>query len=277
MKKKLLLPLLLLFVLKANAQITLDATITPLDGWGFDVYPVQISPTETKYLFADSVTNTFSLYNMDFTPFMLNIAVPEPFATWTFQVIYVTRSLFDCDTSNIEYVYESSLGNNTHPFYIMRTDGTQLFRLDSAIGHYGLGSIMGGSHVMMPIENTSAGTKLFLHHVTVGNGQAVNIYSLCGTVPEDVFDFKHLNQSFVKIFPNPASGTLTFQIILPDNINEYEIVIVDNNTREIKREKVGLGYDKHVIDVSNFSSGTYYYSLCTKSKAYQSGKFVLLK
>lgn len=259
---------------KASAQITLDTTITPLDGFGYDFYTVQISGTETKYLFADSVTNTFNLYNMDFTPFMTNIAVPEPFATWTFQVIYVTRSLFDCDSTNIEYVYESSLGSNNHPFYIMRTDGTQLFKLDSAIGPFCLGSCLGLSDVIKPIRNTSAGAKLFLHH---GQGQAVNIYSLCGTLPEDVFDFTHLNQSFMKIFPNPTSSTLTFQITLPDNINEYELVVLDNNANEIKREKVGLGNDIHVIDVSNFSSGTYYYSLCTKSKSYQSGKFVLTK
>src|SRR5437773_4273066 len=113
-----------------QAQITLDQVVTPKDGFGFDFYTVQISPTETKYLFEDTVTNTFSLYNMDFTPFMTNIAVPEPFATWTFQVLYVTRSLFDCDTSNIEYVYANTVGG-TKPFYIMRTDGTQLFQLDS--------------------------------------------------------------------------------------------------------------------------------------------------
>lgn len=275
--KKFLIAILILISMNSKAQITLDTTIVPIDGWGFDVYPVQISPTETKYLFADTITNTFSLYNMDFTPFMTNIAVPEPFASWTFQVIYVSRSLFDCDTSNIEYVYEASLGNNNHPFYIMRTDGTQLFRLDSAIGHYGVGGIMGGSHVMMPIENTSAGAKLYLHHASVGGGQAVNIYSLCGNLPEEVFDLTHLSQSFVKIFPNPTANILTFQVILPDNVNECELVIVDNNAREIKREKIGLGYDKHIIDVSNFSSGTYYYSLCTKNKAYQSGKFIINK
>jgi len=111
----------------------------------------------------------------------------------------------------------------------------------------------------------------------LSHGQKIYIYSLCGTLPENVFDFTYFNQSFVKIFPNPSSGTLTFQIIQPDNINEYELVILDNDAQEIRREKISHGIDKFVIDVSSFSSGTYFYSLCTKSKAYQSGKFILTK
>lgn len=257
----------------SKGQITLDTTVIPLGGWGWDAYPVQISPTETKYLFADTVTNTFSLYNMDFTPFMTNIAVPEPFAAWTFQVLYVTRSLFDCDTSNIEYVYATPAGG-TKPYYIMRTDGTQLFKLDSAIGYYCLGGCLGLSDIIRPIRNTSAGAKLFLHK-GIGN-QDVHIYSLCGTLPVEVFDFMNINQSFVKIFPNPTSNTISFQINLPDNINEYELVIHDNSSKEIKREQVNSRMEM-TIDVSNFSSGTYFYSLCTKNKAYQSGKFVLSK
>src|SRR2546423_596911 len=106
--KKIWKYLFLLVNASSSAQITLDNTVTSITAIGQDFYTVQISSTETKYLFEDTVANSFSLYNMDFTPFMINIAVPEPFDNWTFQVMYVTRSLFDCDTSNIEYVYEAS-------------------------------------------------------------------------------------------------------------------------------------------------------------------------
>lgn len=258
------------------AQITLDTTIMPWNCWGCDVYPIQISSTETKYLIADTATNTFSLYNMDFTPFMLNITVPEPYGPAIFQVLYVSRTLFDCDSTNIEYIYESCYGGGLHPFYIMRTDGTQLMKVDSAIGLYALGGVLGLSEILRPIMNTSAGTKLFLH-VPGGNGELTNIYSLCGTLPQDVFDFSNANPSLVKIFPNPTSGSLTFQIIPPDNINEYELVIVDNNAKEVRREKINLRSNKYVIDIANFNNGIYFYSLCTKNKAYQSGKFVLTK
>ena len=257
-------------------QITLDREVDSL--FLADQFKaVQISPTETKYYFADTTTNTFSLYNMDFTPFLTNISVPEPFAITAedFQALYITRALFDCDTSNIEYAFTSPTDNN-QPFRIVRTDGTLLFQLDSANGPYCIGSCLGLSDVIRPIINTSSGAKLFLQKYNAGYEQ-IFVYSLCGTLPTDVFDFTSLNQSYVKVFPNPSSMTLTFQISPPDNMNEYELVIVDNNAREMKREKVNLRNLNYVMDASNMSSGTYFYSLCTKNKSYQSGKFILTK
>ena len=251
----------MILFLKSDAQITLDNIVIPLMGIGYDFYPVQIGPNETKYLFSDTVTNTFSLVNMDFTPFMVNIAVPEPFDFYhsQFQVLYISRALFDCDTSNIEYAYQAE-SNASKPFRIMRTDGTLLFQLDSAFGTYCIGGCLGFSDFIRPIRNTSDGTKLFLNKYNPG--QNIYIYSLCGFLTEDVFDLSNSNQSFVKIFPNPTSSTLTFNFNLPDNINEYQLIILDSNGKQIKQEKVGAGNNTHIIDVSTFSSGTYYYTLC---------------
>ncbi|MFI5220320.1 MAG: T9SS type A sorting domain-containing protein [Bacteroidia bacterium] len=277
--KKLAAILVTLFLLQASStkgQISLDTVVTTSYGIGWDFYTVQISSTETKYLFADMSANTFSLFNMDFTPFMLNIAVPEPFAPglYGFQVLYVTRTLFDCDSSNVEYMYETPAGGH-RTFYIMRTDGTQLFTLDSAYAPYCSGGCLGYSDVIKPIRNTSDGAKLFLYRQS--SPMSSYIYSLCGTLLDDGFDLSKINQSFVKIFPNPASGSLTFEVNPPDNINEYEVVIFDNNAKELKREKVQRGKYRYTIDVSAFSNGTYFYTLCTKNKSYQSGKFVITR
>lgn len=111
------------YCFKSKAQITLDTSIAPWNGFGYDFYPVQISSNETKYVIEDTATNTFHLYNMDFTPFMQNIAVPVPFytgANFVMVIMYLSRSLSDCDTSNIEYAY-SVVGSGIKPFYIMRT------------------------------------------------------------------------------------------------------------------------------------------------------------
>ena len=216
---------------------------------------------------------------MDFTPFMVNISVPEPFNPfiYNFEVIYVSRALFDCDSSTIEYAYTAigsgSSGANK-PFYIMRTDGTQLFKLDSAVAPYCFGCL-NGSQDFRPIRNTSAGSKLFLYYPS--NTNNLHIYSLCGALYQSVFDFNNIDKSFVKLFPNPTSGSLSFQINLPDNLNEYELVVLDNNANEIIREKIYFGKNKKDLDVSNFNDGVYFYSICTKNKVYQSGKFVITK
>lgn len=265
---------------KVHAQITLDTIIpTTYTGIGTGFWAVQISASETKWYFQDTVNNTFSLYNMDFSPFMLNIAVPEPFdpSVHAFQALYISRALFDCDTSNIEYAYYDVL-TAFATFRIMRTDGTVLFQLDSAGGPYCLGGCLGLSDVVRPIISTSAGTKLFLFRPTPSGGpNPIHVYSLCGTLPLDIFDFKEVRQSFVTIFPNPALNELTFKINLPDNLNEYELVIVNSNAQEIKREKLNRQQTRYLMDVSNLNSGVYFYTLSTKYKSYQSGKFVISK
>lgn len=266
--------LIIVFYLNAKAQITLDTTIYPTLGIGYDFYTVQISKTETKYLTSNISTNTFSLYNMNFTPFLTNIAVPVPFGPADYQVLYVSRTLFDCDSTNIEYVYESPT-NSAKTFYIMRTDGTQLFKKDSANLSYCYGGCLGGSDIVEPIRNTSGGTKMFLQGYT--GSSIIHIYSLCGNLPTTAIDFRNLNQSMLKVFPNPTSGTLTFQINTPDNINDYELVIFDTNAKEIRREKINSGNNNYIIDASSFSSGVYFYSLTTKDKPYKSGKFILTK
>jgi hypothetical protein len=61
------------------------------------------------------------------------------------------------------------------------------------------------------------------------------------------------------------------------NINQYELVVMDNNAQEVIRQKVNAPNINYTIDLSNFSSGVYFYTLCTKQKSYQSGKFILEK
>ena len=274
--KNIFMYLFLLTSASLSAQITLDREVDSLF-LAYQFKTVQISNTETKYFFADTVTNTFSLYNMDFTPFLVNISVPEPFAITTtgFQALYITRALFDCDTSNIEYAFTSPTDNN-QPFRIVRTDGTILFQLDSANGPYCWGGCLGLSDIIRPIINTSDGSKLFLQKYNAGYEQ-IFIYSLCGTLLTDVFDFILNDQTYITVFPNPSSSIVTFNINLPDNFNNYELIIVDNNARELKREKLNSTRRNYSIDIRDFSNGLYFYSLSTKSKTYQTGKILITK
>ena len=268
------------YSLKSNAQITLDHIVDSTElslGLAYGFKAVQISPTETKYYVNDTITNTFSLFNLDFTPFISNISVPEPFIQGTdrLQALYITRELFDCDTTNIEYAYYSP-GNINGTFRILRTDGTILFQLDSANGPYGYGNMLGGSDVIRPIINTSGGAKLFLQSYSLGY-QHVYIYSLCGSLPNDIFDFTEVNQSSVIIFPNPTSSALTFKFNLIDNVYQHELAILDDEGREVNRERINNNIKQSTLDVSKFASGIYHYSLLAKNRVVFTGKFILTK
>lgn len=274
--KKLILILLATFLFcskKSIAQVTFDHEVdSTYIGYWFRA--VQISSSETKWYFADTLTNTFSLFNMDWSLFLANIPVPEPMGL-DFQVLYVSRTLFDCDSTNIEYMYEAPI-NNTKTFRIMRTDGTVLLSVDSANAPYCFGSCGGGGQNTVPIINTSDSARLFVQKYTLGY-QQIFIYSLCGSLPTDVFDFSLGNHVFVKIFPNPSSETLTFEINPPDNQNLYDLVILDSDSKELKREKITAINQRFTMSVKDFASGTYLYQLASKDKISQSGKFIVAK
>ncbi len=278
MKKILLITVGVFMLCNTNmkAQITLQYTLDSVTSGG-QFYCTDLGNNDFKYVILDTFINGFHLYNMDMTPYM-SVPIPKTYGKiYDYTVCYITKTLFDCDSTNIEFAYESP-SNIYEPFYIFRTDGTLLFKADSSNAPYDFGGY-GGSIDIRPIINTSDGTKLFLQYSSQKYGSGLRIYSLCGTLPEatNIYNFPHLQQQFVKIYPNPASNSLTFQINPPDNMNKYELVILDNNAKELRRENVGYGNVKLTIDVSNFSSGAYYYSLCTKSKAFQTGKFIITK
>src|SRR5437764_2110879 len=121
---------------------------------------------------------------------------------------YITYSLFDCDSTNIEYAVMLDHPDPTvHPnFAVYRTDGTLLFSKDTVgtVFCVGCGS---GSYEMHPIMNTSDGAKLYLFN----NANEFLVYGLCGTLPQIITEVGQSEPySYVKVFPNPTSGQITF-------------------------------------------------------------------
>lgn len=260
-----------------NAQITLDFTVDSTI-YGYYFYPTKISDHETKYVFLDTASNTFSLFNLDMTPFLLDVSVPAELDNGNFfyHVMYITRTLFDCDSTNIEYFFAAQ-NEPWQPLWIIRTDGTVLFYADSSRGPYCLGC-PGGTTLQRPILKTESGTKLFIMKNPGVGVTNISVYSLCGTLPTiDEFDFADGTDSYVEIFPNPGADQLNFKVTSPSNLNDYELVILNTNAHEIERKSVNSDGNSISLDVRIYPSGTYYYSLISGKKVAQAGKFVLTK
>lgn len=272
---RIIIPLLILMASsqKIEAQITLEHALDSTYGDLF--YCTDIGGNDFKYVKLNTTMNSFSLYNMDMSPYLMNVIIPvtDDSIIQGFTVIYITKTLFDCDSSNIEYVYEYQYGLQ-HAFRIFRTDGTLLLQIDSANGPYGFG-LFGGAHDVRPIINTNAGTKLFIQKYDSNKVAEVLVYALCGNLPATVFDFPE-RASFVKIYPNPTEKVLNFEVTFPNNLDVFDLVIRDAKGAEQKRVDVASNR-KFNLDVGSLSSGTYFYSLITKNKVYQTGKFVLKK
>ena len=257
----------MLFNTNIKAQITFEHSYSMPQGKYF--YYTDLGNNNYKYFYIDSYANKFSLYNLDHSPYMLNITPGVPLDSGVYQIAYITSTLFDCDSTTIEYV-ESTLWG-TGPFYVFRTDGTQLFRKDSVTGPYNFGAYI-GSIITQPIYNTPTGAKLILMNV---NANKWFVYSLCGTLPETISEIQQGNR-YVKLYPNPSSGKITFQIDAPSNMEDYQLYIYDATLQKVKSENC-TGRKSMTIDNSELSSGNYFYSLQTKNKIVQTGKFIITK
>jgi len=224
-----------------------------------------------KYVHADYLNYKFSLYNLNHTPYILNIAIGMSSDSTTYQIGYITSSLFDCDSTNIEYALMTLSPDPTTKFYVYRTDGTLIFARDSTTVPYCYGCNVGSVQIN-GIVNTPTGAKLFLFN----SNNTWFVYGLCGVLPENITEINQ-SSSFVKVFPNPTSHQINFQVTPPSNLEKYELTIFNSAFQTIKTTVITGADNKINLDSEALSSGTYFYSLQNKNKVFQTGKFIVTK
>jgi hypothetical protein len=250
------------------------------NGIGQEFFLTNLGNNDYKYVIYDYDSAFFSMYNLDHTPFMLHIQIPvvsNQLTNTYYRLGYISTTLFDCDSTNIEYAMMLNTPRlSEHPnFAVYRTDGTVLFSKDSVgtLFCVGCGS---GSYELHRIMSTSMGTKLYLFQNHGTDSLEYLIYDLCGLLPDNVSE--HIRtDAFVDVFPNPSTGEVTFQIVSPSSFQQYDLTIFNSAFQSIDKTKIDELQSKVVIDGKNLPSGVYFYSLQNKDKVYQSGKFMLSK
>jgi len=263
-----LLTLLTGFSLRSSGQITLEHTFYR---WQAQFYYTDIGNNDFRYVFED--TTGFKLYDPNYN---LSLQVVTPIQLWTppnyYLVAYITKSLFDCDSSNIEYVINAPGFNGN--FYVYRTDGTLLFSRDSVTGNYCIGCA-DGSLWTQPIFSTPTGTKLWLHN-TWGLQDSIWAYSLCGELPANISD-NLIGESFVKVFPNPTTNLINFEITMPNSFDKFNLTVYNSSFQTVHKANVtGRNYQ---LDLSDHAlpSGGYFFDLRSGDKVFQTGKFVIAR
>ncbi len=235
---------------------------------------VDIGDNEYKYIYVDHSQNQLRIFNLDHSEYS-TITFPVAVDPAEFYVGYVTKSLFDCDTNMYEYAIMSR-SNWRNSFYVFREDGIELFREDSTLAPYCFGCYL-GSYDVRPIINTPLGAKLFLAKATAnGDLPTLDVYSLCGSLPDQVLDLVGQSSS-VMLFPNPSSSEVNFVVDLPTNLEQLDLLVFDVTGSVVKRWPIANGQTKFVLNTSQFSSGLYTYSLMSNHKLYETDKFIITK
>ena len=268
--KKYLLVISMVFVWSIlNAQINLEHTYLKSD-----IRLVDLGDSVYNYLKLE-VNNyqyRYTLYHMNHS---VNVSDTLPMRgnpdTWIY-VYYFSRSLFDCDTSNIEFLLVYCVAPPSGYSYvsIYRTDGTRLFMRDSAA----FGFSTTGDNSYIRIVKTPVGTKMILPLIN----NNTEVYNLCGTLPTGMSvnkpdDYNGLSSPY----PNPAMSYTRIDYKLPEDVSSGELVFYDTRGIEVKRFKVDHNFTDLQLNTSDLRAGTYYYNLQIHGKVTEGKKLVVIK
>ena len=269
--KSLLIPILLFAFQPLEAQIIYEASYPFLES---RVQITNIGDDEYKYIYTDYSVNELKIFNLNHTSYA-TISVPIVLENaGKYIIAYVTKSLFDCDTNKLEYAIISPT-NWRNSFYIYREDGTQLFKQDSTLAPYCFGCFS-GSYDMRPIVNTPEGAKLLIAKSDVGTFENIEVYSLCGSLPNQIDEPSRINMDFVKVYPNPSTSVVHFDIDRPNNFELLTIEVFSAEGRYLKGKDVGAAR-KQSIEMEFQTSGLHLFYIRSENRVYQSGKFIISK
>lgn len=246
------------------SQLTLDATYSSGTEPGNNFLFIQLDSAEYKYVVMDPTNSQFTLYNIDHSVYQ-NVTIPLTYdaSTTKYTISYITRSLIDCDTNNIEYIL-SMTGDgiwNTYPkqTIVYRTDGTLLQTIDSCVFINFVDGWKYGPKYNEPVIKAPDGTKLLLRHL---NNNDVKVYNLCGQLFQNIDETDNAQQ-LNPAFPNPTNNYITIPYSFPENENSGEILIYDVKGVLIRTFEVDDTFSNIIISTEEFASGSYHYNLRT--------------
>jgi hypothetical protein len=262
---------MLVLRITANSQITLDFQ-SPLG----NIIPIKLATNEAKYFYNDYLSlfqnNTFSLYNLDGSLYKIIQMPPQPTSlVGIYGPYYISRTLFDNDPSNIEYVIQyncdSVAYNEIRDSKVIREDGTIL--LDEL---YGSISMSPGR-----VYATEEGTKLMLSPYLYANGTPLpiltKVFNLPGEIPTSTNDIDFNFNSSPLLYPNPNNGS--FVVNLNKTNSETAIIEVYSISGKLISTFNSTSNSINVNEL-NLPNGMYFLNI-KKAQTSQITRFIIQK
>lgn len=219
--KRIIIGIFILVNFTGHSQITLDfqSPVTMMDF-------VKLSKSKTKYFEYNydkiNTQNAFSLYNPDGSLFKTIQMPPKPDSSAEIHIFLISESLFDNDSSNIEYLvyYQWDSIRFVSEFYtqvkVIREDGSILLdEMNASIKYY--------YTTFYNEQNTESGPKLLLtYRFAIGTYYQTKVFTLPGQPINNIENIGN-NYDNIAIYPNPNNGSFMIKI----NKNDKESTILD--------------------------------------------------
>lgn len=279
--KKLFIIAIIAFGMSAKAQISFEHDYDSASSYASGIPAlsdqlmiVNFEITGERYVKINRHGKKINIYDLNHS--LINTidysSYPQTTSGYTY-FLYFSQSLFNID-QGIEFMYCYNAGTPSCVTNIYKENGTLLFS-DTA----GPAIITNILQQQFPIYNTSQGTKMILSYP---NGHA-KVFSLPGTLSLGIAE---ANNNLISIqtqnivsnaYPNPTNNRTRIDYILPDGVNDGEIVFYNLQGTEIKRFKVDRTFNTLLISTADIASGTYLYQLQTNEQNSESKKLIIIK
>ena len=225
-----------------------------------------------QYVKINRCGKCIGIYNMSHalvkTISLANVPADSVIYNQVGDILYLSQNLFSTD-SKIDFMYcfeYSESGNTIHITDIYNEDAVLIF---SDTSYPAIRANF--EQQQLPIYNTPEGAKMIL---SCANGQA-KVFSLPGKLPsccneDDISSYAVPKQSGISnAYPNPNNGSTKIDYILPNGVNEGEVVFYNLMGNEVKRFKVDRTFNTLLISTKDIAAGTYYYQLQTEGESSQ--------
>lgn len=229
-----------------NAQVTLEKK------YDYSTSVVKLETLGYKYFLMDVPAGQCRIYNLDHSLFKtVNCNVPS--GSYLFDIKFLSEKLFDSD-AGIEllctyYKYITSQDYYEYDSKIINDDGSQITFIDGSLYNY--------------INKTEESTyKLFSYcYDFSGFPEKVwtNIYSLPGSTAVSAIMINNEPDILLNAFPNPVNQALKVAYILPENISQATLHLINNSGKQVEQFVVDSHTDHLMLDVSRYQSGVYHY------------------
>jgi len=251
----------------SHGQVTLEHTY-PFSSIRFEL----VDSNEVKFFYFSG--DTVIIFNADHSIYK-TVKLPNFGNIQSYRKInFLSRHLFNLD-DKLEFLAEAYPNNVA----VINEDGEIEFECDGCWGNYPLAS--GSDAIPLSVVNTQLGTKLILHD----SHGTTTVYSLpgklagCSTAKSgvDAPSIAGGNSFPTSAYPNPSNGQMRISYKLPLGVSTGELVILSTEGIEVKRYRVGDGFNDILVEKSDLASGSYFYKLVAEKGESEIKRLVILK
>lgn len=276
--KKIFFLVLAMLGLKMSAQFVFEHDYTGASTYGSNGSQLMIINFEVsgeRYVNVNRNAKSISVYDMNHSLVKsisltgLQVGIGSSYID---DILYLSQNLFNLDTM-IEFMYiKDGAVSSQSEVWVYDETGAILFHDTAGV------PIRNNIPLQQyPIYNTSQGTKMLLSYM---NGHS-KVWGLAGTLTTAIQQANEnlmLAQGMISNpKPNPSSNSTHIDYVLPEGMNQGEIILFNLQGFEVRRYRVDRTFNDLLISTGEIPAGTYYYQLVCGINSSSGKKLVVIK